>query len=140
MVATFCAGSEAWFEGAQGLENLVKGGIDTLTLPTLSSALFEHRCLGISGDFIETRDNIGLGDVGYMDDNGCFVTVGNLHTHLMSPNGALLTWEQSHPSQRYCNENSLIVDHLGQSYTRQVPELSGISPAFFRSFLNHKQI
>ena len=90
--ASFCGGSKAWVDDPRQLEDVINCGIGEVTPTSISQALLQVGWLGACTKYIAIpQRNIGLGDIGYVDSDGSFTVVTNLHT-LLQPDGCAPMW------------------------------------------------
>jgi hypothetical protein len=111
-VIAFCRGSRAWIQNPRSLDA-------SLPLPSLASILVENGWLGTCADRVVSRDPIALGDVGYINKDGLFVVIANVHAHLTLTSGGVPTWKNTRsctpgePSQDFA-----VVQRYGKSCKR----------------------
>ena len=92
VLPSFCGGGKVWAEDPCQFEDVINCDIGEVTLASISHALLQVGWLGACREYIAIpKRSIGLGDIGYMDHDGLFIFVTNLHT-LLQPDGCVPIW------------------------------------------------
>ena len=88
--------SSSWPYTTKDLVDILQCQYDKMMLPMVGTVFFEQGWLAESAHSMRytASDAVGLGDIGYVDENGKFVVVDNVHHHMQGEAG-LLSWNNS---------------------------------------------